>query len=182
MSWFPRHRELPKKFDEIIISTDTASKAKEVNDPTVIQVYGRVDVQWYFIYQWKKRVAFPDLESMAISMGNQWKPDGFLIEDKSSGIALIQVLRKNTQLPVIAIEPEADKITRFDTQTPSMEAGLISLPDPIAMPNDWMADVEACLSAFPNPPAWDELDALSQFLKHLRKREEKTAPQVRSLG
>ena len=182
MSWFPRHRELPKKMDEIILSSDTASKAKEVNDPSVIQVYGRVDVQWYFIYQWKKRVAFPELESMAIAMGNQWKPDAFLIEDKSSGIAMIQVLRKKTQLPIIAIEPEADKITRFDTQTPSLEAGLLSLPDPVALPNEWMADVEANLSAFPNPNAWDELDAMSQFLKHLRKRDERTAPQVRSLG
>jgi predicted phage terminase large subunit-like protein len=182
MAWFPRYRELPKQFDEIILSSDTAGKAKEVNDPSVIQVYGRKEQQWYFIFQWKKRVTFPDLENMAISMGNKWKCDSFLIEDKSSGISLIQTMQKKTQIPVIAIEPEADKVTRFDTQTSSLEAGLISLPDPVALPNEWMADIESNLSAFPNPNAWDELDAMSQFLKHLRKREERTAPQVRSLG
>lgn len=179
MSWFPRYKELPKLWDEIVMSADTAQKPKEINDPSVIQVYGKKHEQWYLIHQWKDRVIYPDLKNMAIAMLNQWKPDAFLIEDKSSGSSLIQELKLVKKYPIIAIEPEADKVTRMDTQTPSLENGIISLPDPQFTDNDWQASIETNLMNFPNPKAWDELDSMSQFLKWLRKREEKPTVRVR---
>lgn len=180
LSWFPRYKELPALFDEIVLSADTAQKAKEINDPSVIQVYGRKNEQWYIVHQWKGQVIYPDLKNMALAMINQWKPDAFLIEDKSSGSSLLQEL-KLLKKPVIGIEPEADKVTRFDTQTPSLENGLISLPDASFTDCEWQASIETNLMNFPNPVAWDELDAMSQFLKWLRKRSEKATVRVRVL-
>lgn len=181
LAWFPRYRELPKVFDEIVLSADTAQKAKEINDPSVIQVYGKKHEQWYLVHQWKKQVTYPDLKSMAMAMCSEWKPDAFLIEDKSSGSSLIQELQLLKKYPVIAIEPESDKVTRFDTQTPSIENGILSLPDAAYTDNDWLASITSNLLNFPNPNAWDELDAMSQFLKWLRRRDEKPTVNIRML-
>jgi predicted phage terminase large subunit-like protein len=169
--WFPRYRVLPTSYDEVILSYDTAQKGREINNPSVGQVYVRRDAQWYLAHQWKDHVRYPALKRMVIAMADEWHPDAICIEDKSSGSSLIQELEEHTDLPVIPIEPESDKITRFDTQTPSLEAGVISLPDPMHVPTAWLAFLEECLSHFPAPPMWDELDAMSQFLKHIRKRE-----------
>jgi len=172
LAWFPRYRELPK-LEEIVLSADTAQKPKEINDPSVIQVYGRKGAEWYMVDQWKDQVTYPDLKARMYAMTNQWTPNAILIEDKSSGSSLIQELRadKQRRLPVIAIEPEADKVTRFDTQTPSIENGILWLPDEATFPQHrWMNSLTLNLSEFPNPQAWDELDAMSQFLKWLRIR------------
>jgi len=176
--WFPRYRKLPASYDEVILSFDTAQKDREINDPSVGQVYARNGVQWYLVHLWKQQVRYPALKRMAIAMANEWKPDAIVIEDKSSGSSLIQELQDDTDWPVIAIEPESDKVTRFDTQTPSIEAGVIALPDPQYVPVGWLAYLEECLGHFPSPPSWDELDAMSQFLKHIRKREEESVTVV----
>ena len=179
MSWFPRYRVLPQHIDETIISLDTAQKDKEINNPTVAEVYLRSGAQWYLAHIWKDRVRYPLLKRMVIAMAAQWNPDAITIEDKSSGSSLIQELQEDTDLPAIAIEPESDKITRFDTQTPSIEAGMLALPDPMYITAPWLAYLEECLMHFPSPPSWDELDSMSQFLKYIRRREATTPISVK---
>lgn len=174
LSDFPRFKQQPIEFDEMVLSADTAQKEKEINDPSVILVFGRVGVKWYLIHLWKMRARYPILKSSCVSLANKFKPDAFLIEDKSSGSSLIQDLQDHTSIPVVAIEPEADKITRMDTQTPSIEAGLISLPDPLYNPEaGWLSYLEECLMHFPQPNSWDELDALSQFIKWTKTKKNK---------
>ena len=174
LSSFPRYKQQPVEFDEIVLSADTAQKEEEINDPTVIEVFGRVGVRWYLIHIWKMRARYPILKNSCISLYNRFKPDAFLIEDKSSGSSLIQDLQEYTAIPVVAIEPESDKVTRMDTQTPSIEAGLITLPDPIYNEDKkWLSYFEECLIHFPNPNSWDEIDALSQFIKWTKTKETK---------
>ena len=173
--WFPRYRTpmfSDDTYDEVILSLDTAQKDREINDPSVAEVFVRKNTQWFLAHLWKKQVRYPELKRMTIAMANEWNPDAIVIEDKSSGSSLIQELEDDTDFAVIAIEPESDKVTRFDTQTPSIEAGVIALPDPLHVPVSWLAYLEECLGHFPSPPAWDELDAMSQFLKHIRKRDQ----------
>ncbi len=166
LSWFLRYKQKPVEFDEIVLSADTAQKEKDINDPTVILVLGRVGVRWYLIHIWKMRARYPVLKKACVSLCNRFKPDAFLIEDKSSGSSLIQDLEDETSLPVIAIEPESDKVTRMDTQTPSIQAGLLVLPDPVYNTNaTWLSYFEECIIHFPEPSSWDEIDALSQFIK-----------------
>lgn len=172
LDWFPRYRSEAIEYDEVVMSFDTAQKAKEVNDPSVCNIYKRKGAIWHWVYIWKDRVRYPELKAMAKSLAISHKPDAILIEDKSSGSSLIQELQSDTDLPIIPIEPEADKVTRMDTQTPSIEAGVIALPDINHIHAPWLADVEEYLMHFPSPGAWDEIDALSQFLKWLRKRED----------
>lgn len=174
LSWFPRYGVVPVEFDETMFSLDTAQKPKNINDPSVIEVFGRVGAKWYLVAVWKDRVRYPELKKTAISWLDHWKPDAVLIEDKSTGSSLIQELNDCKEgYPIIPIEPEADKITRMDTQTPSIEAGVIMLPDPEKIKTSWLFDLESNLQTFPSPKEFDEIDAMSQFIKYIRKRNRK---------
>ena len=172
LSSFPRYKQRPIEFDEIVLSADTAQKEKEINDPTVISVFGRVNARWYWIHLWKMRARYPVLKQQMVSLCNRFRPDAVLIEDKSSGSSLIQDLQEYTSIPIVAIEPEANKIVRMDTQTPSIEAGLIALPDPVWIKDaNWLSYLEECLMHFPEPNSWDEIDTLSQFIKWTKTKE-----------
>jgi len=175
LDWFKRYRELPVEIDETVMTLDTASGGKAINNPTVCEIYKRSGSVWYLVHVWKESVRYSALGKKVKSLQAEYKADAILIENKSSGISLIQDLQdsKTVNYPVIGIEPEADKITRMDTQTPSLEAGLIALPDIDYFPNcTWLNGLETNLSTFPNCAEWDEIDAMSQFIKWTKQREE----------
>jgi len=78
----------------------------------------------------------------------------------------LQDLRLATKFPLIAINPNADKITRFARVTTMFEAGKIYLPKRAA----WLADYESQLLGFPNITHDDMVDSTSQFLNWVRQR------------
>ena len=98
---------------------------------------------------------------------------GILVEDKSSGQALLQDLRRETQLPLIAINPEKDKITRASAESATVEAGKVALPTQAP----WLTDFEMELMTFPNAPHDDQVDSTTQFLAWAKKRA--SVPKIR---
>lgn len=169
LEWFPRYKVKPTQPSKIIMSFDTAQKEKEINDPSAGGVFYEQDNQWHLVHVWKDTVQYPVLKQKVIDMAAHWKPHAILIEDKSSGESLIQELKKDTSLPIIPIQPEASKILRLDSQTPSLEAGVLALPDSNELHYEWQTYLEECLAHFPSPTSWDELDMISQFLKYIRE-------------
>ena len=51
-----------------------------------------------------------------------------LVEDANSGMAVIQSLRLQTKLNVIAIKPKLEKPVRAEQQSATFEAGRVHLP------------------------------------------------------
>jgi hypothetical protein len=94
-----------------------------------------------------------------------------LIEDKASGINLLQDLgctELANRIPMIGINPDGDKVTRFDRVTPILEKGKVILPSPdIAC--EWLATFEDEVTSFPLGKHDDIVDALSQYLNWVRK-------------
>ena len=179
LEWFPRYQTKPEESEaeQILMSFDTAQKEKEINDPSVGGVFYKIKGQWSLVHLWKDTVRYPELKQKVIEMNEFWHPHGVLIEDKSSGESLIQELSsgvllpsgKTVTVPVIAIQPEAAKILRLDAQTPTIEAGVLALPDANKLHYSWLTYLEECLGHFPSPNSWDELDMISQFLKYIRE-------------
>lgn len=176
LSWFPRH--IMDKFnynlvEEVVHSYDTASKGKEINNPTGCMEFSRIGSQWYITDAWKERLTYPALKKKVKTYSAGRMPNALLIEDKSSGMALIQELNDDQEfnVGVIAIEPEADKITRMDVHLAYVEAGRVSLPDGSVKPPVWLHDLEHTYAHFPAPAEWEYIDCTSQFLKWVRKRE-----------
>lgn len=166
---YARRGERPLR---VLQSWDTASKAKEANDPSCCTTLAEFDDRLEVWYVDVKRREFPALVQAARDLyaspevRGPTAPNAVLVEDKDSGQQLIQWLRKTTKLPVVPIDPRGlDKETRLRTETPIIEAGQLRLPADAPWVAAWLAE----LTTFPNSPHKDQADSLSQALKYVRE-------------
>ncbi len=151
------------RFDLIIQSWDTACKEGQTNDYSVCTTWGVNDFGAYLLDLWRERVDFPTLQNMAIILANQWRLNALLVEDASSGQALIQALRVGTKLPVKAVKVTKDKETRVNAVSAFIESGRVFLPNDKA----WMRGVLDELCNFPNAAHDDIVDTFSMALTHI---------------
>lgn len=168
LPWFNRYSTPPANPTTIIQSWDTAAKAKELNAPWVCGTWYCYQNNYYLIDVFRKQMLYPDGKRMAKSLAQKYQPHAIVIEDKSTGQALIPDLRGDLGFDynVIAFEPEVDKETRMSTESPTIEAGRVFLPESAP----WLADFELEVSTFPLSATKDQVDMLSQFLAYMRKR------------
>ncbi|MDB2414689.1 phage terminase large subunit [Rickettsiales bacterium] len=173
-SWFARYKNLPK--GEIMQSWDTAIKSGKENDYSVCTTWLQSDNAYYLVDCFAEKMEYPDLKRAILSHAQKYSPNTILIEDKASGQSLIQDLRRETKLPIIAINPKNDKMTRFASVTPLMEAGKVMLPDKA----DWLIDYETELFGFPQVSHDDRVDSTSQFLSWAQSKRN-ISPRVRAV-
>lgn len=173
-AWFGRYRTPPARFEQIVMSWDTASKASELSCPWSCTVWGIWGGNYYLLYVFTKRMEFPEGKRTAGNLMLQWKPAAVLIEDKSTGQSLIQELRANGvedehrkkhYFSVIPIEPCGDKLTRMSVESPAVEAGRVWLPETAP----WLPDYEMVMTTFPLSAIADPVDSTSQFLRWVRE-------------
>jgi predicted phage terminase large subunit-like protein len=156
---------LPARFEQVVLSLDTAFKAGASNDYSVGLVLG-VGATGYFVLDvFRDRVEFPELKRKVEMLAERWHPNVVLIEDKASGQSLIQELRTSSRLPVHPIKVDSDKVTRANAVTPLLEAGRALLPESAP----WLADFMDEVSSFPAAPHDDQVDALTQALNYSRE-------------
>jgi predicted phage terminase large subunit-like protein len=173
LAWFGR-RARPAS-GRIVLSWDTAAKGQAHNDPSVCGVWADAPGGWHLMDVIRRRLDYPALKRLAVELAETWRPAAVLIEDQASGQALIQDLRAETRLPVVAVRPDADKVTRLARVSPLIEAGRVSLPD--AAP--WLAAYESEIAAFPDGAHDDQVDMTSQFLAWATRAL--TGPRIRRL-
>jgi predicted phage terminase large subunit-like protein len=171
LNWFQRYRVPPLRQpgDRVVISIDTANKASELNDYSVALVWLIRDGIYYLLDVWRRQVEFPDLRRNIRDLIVKWNPNEVLIEDKASGTQLIQEYRGKSidgkTYPIIAIEPEGDKVMRMSLESPAIESGQCYLPESA----HWLPDYESEVSRFPKSTK-DQVDATSQFLMRMRTK------------
>jgi predicted phage terminase large subunit-like protein len=151
--------------DEMIIqSWDTAIKSGKQHDASVCLTFRFRGGIHYLLDAAVLRLEYPDLKRAVSRLAACFSPDAILIEDKASGQSILQDVRREGVLPLIAIQPKNDKITRVARITPMLEAGLVALPHVAP----WLAAFESELIGFPNAAHDDQVDALSQYLSWVR--------------
>lgn len=174
LSWLRRYNAAPVEPEAYMVvqSWDTAFKPAQINDPSVCTTW-LVTVRGYYLLDvWRGHADFPTLKRTAINLASRWKANAVLVEDKASGQSLIQELRAlpardipgGKPVPVIAIEPENDKVSRANAISPLMEAGLVHLPERA----DWLVDFEAEIGTFPLAAHDDQVDSMTQALRWMR--------------
>jgi predicted phage terminase large subunit-like protein len=90
----------------------------------------------------------------------------FAIEDKSSGIGLIQLLEDETNIPVTKLFPEKDKVARANDILPRMESAQVLFPKD----SSWLPTLEKELLSFSakkNNNKKDQVDTLTYAVKDL---------------
>jgi phage terminase large subunit-like protein len=63
-----------------------------------------------------------------IGLAALWQVDLVLVEDTSSGMGLIQLLKEQPRLDVVGRQSDTDKVTRMSRQQGRFETGRILLP------------------------------------------------------
>lgn len=170
LHWFAqsRFKTLPAASIRIVQSWDTAFKTKEINDPTVCTTWLEAITGYYLIECFVFRGDYPAVKRNIKSKYAEFTPDAVLIEDKASGQSLIQDLRQETGIPIIAIMPVGDKETRMYAASSLIESGRVWLPESAP----WLPAYEAELLMFPMAKHDDQVDSTSQFLNWVKKPQE----------
>jgi predicted phage terminase large subunit-like protein len=160
--WFRTYPQRPERQpgDIVTQSWDTASKAGKFNDYSVCTTWLRRGNDHHLLDVTRERLVYPDLKRLVIHLARRDKPDAVLIEDRSSGTQLIQDLRDGGIVRPIAINPEADKITRMIVQTAKLEAGYVFIPEQAP----WLDDFRNEILQFPIGRHDDQVDSMSQYL------------------
>ena len=160
--WIKRYSELPARSERVYVlqSWDTASKGGPDNDWSVCTTWIVARKQrWYLIDVMRFRADYPTLKARVVQNAKKWGARRVLVEDKGTGISLVQELRRQIS-GIIAVEPEGDKISRMAVASAKIEAGQVFLPEKAT----WLADLEAELFAFPGSRHDDQCDSISQAL------------------
>ncbi|MEX3929760.1 phage terminase large subunit [Paraburkholderia sp. BR10936] len=173
--WFGRWRVLPHIVRRLIIA-DTAQKTSERNDFTVFMEWGLgVDGRIYAINLIRDRWEAPDLKRNAIDFWDKCRAydhrvnvplAALMVEDKSSGTGLIQEIRRGGRIPILGIPRNRDKVIRVKGAAPSIEAGLVMLPEEC----DWVSDFVTECEAFTEDDTHahdDQVDVLCDAVEQL---------------
>lgn len=164
LGWFKRYDLLPNSY-EVYQSWDTATKTNKNSDYSVCSTWFETDNAYYLVDVLASKMEYPKLNRQVKILAEKYNPKAILIEDKASGQALLQDLNSQTKLPLIAINPIEDKVTRFSAITAIVEAGKVYLP----RKSSWLISFEEEISLFPHSSHDDMVDSFSQFLNWRRK-------------
>lgn len=164
--WIKYYKELPAYMAKYQ-SWDTALEAGTANDYSVGITAVVCDNGYYITDVWRQKVEAPDLERAVRQAYNKEIPEIVLIEKKASGHGLIQNLNRTTRMPIKAIEPVRDKISRLNEVIGLFEAGKIFLPEGAS----WMSAYVEELLMFPHGAHDDQVDATTQLLSHARNKK-----------
>jgi len=142
--YWRHYEELPRDFNLVVIYGDTAQKAKEHNDYTVFQCWGRNMTGIYLIDQVRGKWEAPQLESSLVEFYEKHRPNTFKpvganlvkIEDKSSGSSLIQTIEQDYLIPIQGIQRNTDKVLRAHGVVSHLAAGHVYLPKHV----EWLHD------------------------------------------
>lgn len=151
--------ELPSG-GQVVQSWDTASKESELADYSVCTTWLVRDKHFYLVDVLRQRMDYPTLKRAVRAQADKFKPTTILIEDKSSGIQLIQELKHEGLYAVLGLKPEGDKVMRLHAQTAAIANGFVHIPK--AAP--WRLDYVAELTSFPKAKYDDQVDSTSQAL------------------
>lgn len=135
--WWKVLPQLKYKF----IVADTAQKKNEQNDWTCFHCWGYgVDDRIYLLDKFRARLEAPELRREAFLFYQKHNTPrtnikdpilrGFYIEDKSSGIGLIQELKRK-KVKVFPVQRNTDKVFRAEDVIPEIAAGKVLLNENI---------------------------------------------------
>lgn len=178
-----RQSELPDSFKRVVAFADTAYEEGELNDFSVIALWGESDRKFYLLDLIRGQLEYPALEQAALEKWSEWRqlprgwrPSRFVIENKASGAPLRQRLKKNTRIPVEAYNPGArDKVARANAISGYVDAGMLMLPD---RPEDALGDIAigpfvSEHSLFPNAKHDDQVDTTTMAILWFTDEPEK---------
>jgi len=168
-AWLKRYQVALDRtsYRHVVLSCDPAGKAGVLNDYTAITIAGAINKELHLLHVARGHWSVLQMRDQIAALAEQWTPDLILIEDTSSGMGLIQLLREQTSLSIVGRHPKDDKETRMCRHQGRFEAGRVLLP----VEASWLADFESELLSFPSGRYDDQVDAFMLFLDWFSENE-----------
>lgn len=170
--WQTWKKEDPPDCEYVIMTLDAAAETHNRADFTALTTWGvfyNEEANAHNIIllnSIKKRVEFPELKQLSHEEYNEWEPDAFIVEKKSSGTALYQELRRTGML-VQEYTPHrgsGDKLARLNSIADIVKAGLVWVPE-----TRWAEEVVEEVAGFPFMSHDDLVDTTVMALMRFRQ-------------
>ncbi len=120
--------DAPKEFDITYLALDTAFSEKQSADESVIAVMGyrRAEPDKIYVRELiHDRWSFPDLLASVQQVRKYYNARYLCIEQAASGQSLIQMIERETKIPVTKFKPLRSKTIRLQTVAPLFEANRV---------------------------------------------------------
>jgi len=170
--WQVWEKDDPPPCEIIIMSLDSAAETHNKADFTSITTWGvffneNTDMHNAILLNAiKERLEFPELKARAMKEYVEWEPDAFIVEKKSSGVALYQELRR-MGIAVSEFTPHrgtGDKTARLNAISDIFKEGLVWAPQ-----KRWAEEVIEEVAGFPFMSNDDHVDTTSMAMTRFRQ-------------
>src|SRR5581483_2730328 len=118
---FYTKREIPREWNFVFQSWDTANKPSELSDYSVCTTWGVNDRHLYLLSVLRERLDYPALRRAVRDQSTHFKPSTILVEDRASGTQLIQDLTFEGIHSIQSYLTTMDKIMRLHTVCATFE-------------------------------------------------------------
>ena len=167
----PQEMAISEYFEYIVMSLDTAAKKNKTNDSTAITLAGLKNGEIYILDVITIKEEFNEIRAAIEHLQDTWKPDYILIEDASTGTALISHFKNHyftdkktgakIKITPIALNPHSkSKIDRLKSCLHFFHNKRIKIPAFA----EWLPEWKMELLKFPYVNHDDRVDSLSQLL------------------
>jgi len=170
--WQIWEKENPPPCEYIIMSLDSAAEKHNRADYTALTTWGvffNEETNAHNIIllnSIKDRYEFPELKELAMEEYNLWDPDAFIVEKKSSGVALYQEMRR-MGLIIQEYTPHrgsGDKLARLNSVSDIIASELVWVPQ-----TRWAEEVVEEIAGFPFMSNDDLVDSTVMALMRFRQ-------------
>lgn len=147
----------------VALSVDAALKDEEDNDFNALQVWAKLEDDYFLLHAEKEHYSFPDLIDRIYGLMWRFPIKYMYIEEAANGVAAIQMLNKAGVKGVIGVQPEGGKYSRAMAVTWLFSQGHCYFPKDA----EWYPEYEKSLCVFPKGTHDDDVDATSQALNRM---------------
>lgn len=160
--YYNRTPEFIATIPSLALSVDATFKDSSKSDKVSIQVWGKLNANFYLVDRFNARMDFTTTVQAIRNMLSKYPQiRAKFVEDKANGSAIINVLNREIG-GFIGVNPLGGKESRAYAVTPYIEAGNVYLPR-----ESWVDEfVEEC-SNFPNGKNDDDVDAMTQVISKM---------------
>lgn len=165
----PAEKPTRAECSQVIQSWDTASKETELANYSVCTTWGLRNEVAYLLDVFRQKLNFPTLVQAVKEQAALHQASTVLIEDQSSGIALLHQLKADGFYKAQAVSVGGEnKVMRLLVETAKIKSGLARFPTAAA----WLDMFLTELLAFPNSKNDDQVDSLVMALAWMTQNQD----------